>query len=117
MDTKKHEWIGGASCPALVLVVLALLSLAASAMAQRERVLFNDDWRFTKGDPENSGANLRYTSLKAWILPSANAFRTTNDFPRPTEEPPAVSFVQPDFNDSSWRQLNLPHDWGIEGPF
>ncbi|MFZ0828741.1 MAG: beta-galactosidase GalB [Verrucomicrobiia bacterium] len=21
------------------------------------------------------------------------------------------------FNDSDWRQLNLPHDWGIEGPF
>src|ERR1700733_15887319 len=23
----------------------------------------------------------------------------------------------PDFNDSSWRTLNLPHDWSIEGPF
>ncbi len=23
----------------------------------------------------------------------------------------------PDFDDSNWRQLNLPHDWGIEGPF
>src|SRR5580698_11594069 len=23
----------------------------------------------------------------------------------------------PDFNDSSWRALNLPHDWSIEGPF
>jgi len=22
-----------------------------------------------------------------------------------------------DFDDSSWRKLNLPHDWGIEGPF
>ena len=22
-----------------------------------------------------------------------------------------------DFNDSNWRRLNLPHDWGIEGPF
>lgn len=24
---------------------------------------------------------------------------------------------KPDFDDSSWRVLNLPHDWGIEGPF
>ena len=24
---------------------------------------------------------------------------------------------QPDFNDSSWRMLNLPHDWSIEGSF
>ncbi|GAB1308901.1 beta-galactosidase GalB [Urechidicola sp. KH5] len=23
----------------------------------------------------------------------------------------------PDFNDSDWRQLNVPHDWAIEGPF
>ena len=22
-----------------------------------------------------------------------------------------------DFNDSAWRQLNVPHDWSIEGPF
>lgn len=23
----------------------------------------------------------------------------------------------PEFDDSNWRQLNLPHDWAIEGPF
>src|SRR6267378_8572727 len=23
----------------------------------------------------------------------------------------------PEFNDSSWRNLDVPHDWGIEGPF
>ncbi|MEM6830687.1 MAG: sugar-binding domain-containing protein, partial [Bacteroidota bacterium] len=23
----------------------------------------------------------------------------------------------PDFDDSKWRKLNLPHDWAIEGPF
>jgi beta-galactosidase len=23
----------------------------------------------------------------------------------------------PDFNDSTWRRLDLPHDWAIEGPF
>ena len=24
---------------------------------------------------------------------------------------------RPDFNDAQWRQLRLPHDWAIEGPF
>ncbi len=24
---------------------------------------------------------------------------------------------QPNFDDSNWRKLNLPHDWAIEGPF
>lgn len=28
-----------------------------------------------------------------------------------------MAYVKPDFDDSSWRQLNLPHDWAIEGPF
>ncbi|HLP75931.1 MAG TPA: beta-galactosidase GalB, partial [Candidatus Paceibacterota bacterium] len=28
-----------------------------------------------------------------------------------------VSCAQPDFPDASWRKLDLPHDWGIEGPF
>jgi beta-galactosidase len=25
--------------------------------------------------------------------------------------------MQPSFNDSTWRTVNLPHDWSIEGPF
>lgn len=29
-----------------------------------------------------------------------------------------ASFAQmPQFDDKAWRQLDLPHDWGIEGPF
>ena len=28
-----------------------------------------------------------------------------------------VAYVQPDFDDSAWQQINLPHDWAIEGPF
>ncbi|HEV8593780.1 MAG TPA: glycoside hydrolase family 2 TIM barrel-domain containing protein, partial [Pyrinomonadaceae bacterium] len=28
-----------------------------------------------------------------------------------------VAYTRQNFDDSSWRQLNLPHDWGIEGPF
>ena len=27
------------------------------------------------------------------------------------------SAVQPDYDDSGWRKLNLPHDWAIEGDF
>ena len=28
-----------------------------------------------------------------------------------------VSYTKPDFDDGAWRKLDLPHDWGIEGPF
>lgn len=31
------------------------------------------------------------------------------------EEP--AGLAQPGFDDSSWRTLDVPHDWGIEGPF
>ena len=66
------------------------LSTVSAALASRvaegaprsqskRRVSLNQDWRFTKGDPQGSEAA--------------------------------------DFNDSSWRQLDLPHDWAIEGPF
>ena len=27
------------------------------------------------------------------------------------------SFVQTNFDDSSWEKVNLPHDWAIKGPF
>lgn len=28
-----------------------------------------------------------------------------------------IDAAAPDFDDSAWRQLDLPHDWAIEGPF
>jgi beta-galactosidase len=28
-----------------------------------------------------------------------------------------ASAMMPAFDDSGWRQLNVPHDWSIEGPF
>src|SRR5262249_18004918 len=28
-----------------------------------------------------------------------------------------IAYAQRNFDDRAWRRLNLPHDWGIEGPF
>ncbi len=28
-----------------------------------------------------------------------------------------VAYTRREFDDSAWRRLSLPHDWGIEGPF
>jgi beta-galactosidase len=58
--------------------------------------------------------------IKNWILPTGNAFMKD---PVERHVRPAgnlggdVAYVQPGFDDSSWRQLNLPHDWAIEGPW
>ena len=29
----------------------------------------------------------------------------------------SIAYLRPDYDDSGWRKLTLPHDWGIEGPF
>ena len=58
--------------------------------------------------------------LKPWILPTGNDFikDSTKRHVRPEGNPGSnFSFVQSDFNDSSWESVNLPHDWAIKGPF
>ncbi len=58
--------------------------------------------------------------LKPWILPSGNAFIADPEkrHIRPEGHPGQdFPFVQLDFDDSGWEQINLPHDWAIAGPF
>ena len=58
--------------------------------------------------------------LKPWILPTGNAFikDPAHRFERPGGNPGGnVAYVKSDFDDSGWRQVALPHDWAIEGPF
>ena len=87
----------------------------------RERASFNDGWRFAKGDPDGLGDALSYAKIKDWLLPTSVELTTNAALiakPLPAENPAGdVAFAQPGFNDSQWRLLNLPHDWGIEGPF
>src|ERR1051325_5095464 len=60
----------------------------------RERIAFNADWRFNLGDPAGK--------------PQA-----------PTDADIRKGFpvAEAAYDDAAWRRLNLPHDWGIEGPF
>jgi beta-galactosidase len=58
--------------------------------------------------------------LKPWILPTGNAFikDPARRYVRPSGDPGAeVPFVRADFDDASWRSVDLPHDWAIAGPF
>jgi beta-galactosidase len=80
---------------------------------------FNADWRFIKGDLAGAEAKLDYQTLKPWLLPTGSEFSLNRPVPsRPSEEPGGeLAYAKPEFDDSSWRKLSLPHDWGIEGPF
>jgi beta-galactosidase len=58
--------------------------------------------------------------LKPYILPTGNRF--LRDPNRRTARPEGnpggdLPLVQAEFDDSSWRAVDLPHDWAIEGPF
>jgi beta-galactosidase len=58
--------------------------------------------------------------LKPWIMPTGNEFINdpTKRFARPEGNPGGdFPFVRPQFDDSGWQTVTLPHDWAIQGPF
>jgi beta-galactosidase len=48
---------------------------------------------------------------------SAPRIRESFDFGWKFFKGDAPGAQQPDFTDASWKDVDLPHDWGIEGPF
>ncbi|HKI68416.1 MAG TPA: beta galactosidase jelly roll domain-containing protein, partial [Verrucomicrobiae bacterium] len=103
------------------LTVFSTVPLCATAASEpvRERLSFDANWRFTKGDPAGTGDELSYKKIKPWMNSTGNEFVKDG---KPTPRPKGnlgenVVYTQPGFDDSNWRELNLPHDWGIEGPF
>jgi beta-galactosidase len=73
-----------------------------------------------------TGPQAPLRGIYPWILPTANPFigDPAKHHTRPEGNPPGVGpagenlpFVLSSFDDSSWKSLTLPHDWGIEGPF
>ncbi|HQU85285.1 MAG TPA: beta-galactosidase GalB [Pyrinomonadaceae bacterium] len=102
------------------LFVLVFFALSLSAQ-MRERLSFNEDWRFSKDDPKGAEGVLHYEKIKDWVRASGNEFVLTSDAVK-SARPSGnlgenVEFTRKDFNDSAWRKLNLPHDWAIEGDF
>ncbi|MEK6570797.1 MAG: sugar-binding domain-containing protein, partial [Bacteroidota bacterium] len=66
----------------------------------RERLLLDFGWRFHLGDAASIEGDFGFGS------------RAT--FAKAGE---AVGAAKPDFNDSSWRKVDLPHDWAVELEF
>src|SRR6476659_8894206 len=106
----------------LLLAASLLLGIAAqSAVLPRERISLDSDWRFHKGDPAGTDGQLDYAKIKDWVVATGNEFVLNAGVARPARPEgnlgANVPYAQRDFDDRGWRQLNLPHDWGIEGPF
>ncbi|PKS11738.1 hypothetical protein jhhlp_001726 [Lomentospora prolificans] len=128
---------------AMLVFNLLLLALTHSASAlvprrphddhsasRRERVSINNGWRFSRSvsSPDKVVYEPRpdldvgrdVQTLKPWILPLANDFINdpANHYEVPAEDPVGdIPFTLGDFDDSDWEEVNVPHDWAIQGPF
>jgi beta-galactosidase len=103
--------------------ILAIVFQLSASGDVRERQSFNSGWRFIKGDPEGSTNVLVYyarnqpkkdNGVKQALLASASEAGLTAGQEDLGKD---VPYTQPGFDDKGWRLLDLPHDWGIEGPF
>ncbi len=110
----------------LLLGCTAWASAAAAAnQSPRSVVSLNSGWRFTKDDPPGAADQLSYANMKDAMLAAANLEcgragpNPQSAIPNPQSPVPgaAVPWTQPDFDDSDWTQLDLPHDWAIRGPY
>jgi beta-galactosidase len=75
----------------LLLIVQSFFAFAQENGIIRSRESFNDNWKFKR-------FGLHPVKPGKYI-----------------EEPEGLESTA--YNDNKWRNLNLPHDWGIEGPF
>jgi beta-galactosidase len=82
-----------------IFLVIGLLSV--QVQAQRQRQLIDDGWKFHFGDASDPARDFSF-SLVSIFAKSGKAAGTA---------------IAPDFPDSSWRTLQLPHDWAVELPF
>lgn len=82
--------------------LLCILSFEASAQNPlRERINFDANWKFHFGHAANPEKDFNY-GIATIFSKSGGAAQTA---------------IDPRFKDSTWRSLNLPHDWAVELPF
>jgi beta-galactosidase len=111
-----------------VLLVGLLASFSSSGAYGGERILLDSGWRFQLGDPVDVTTNVIYypeisdlTKLQTNEIGAGTNTETYMESIRvdifATHAGENVSFAQTNYDDSGWRQLNLPHDWAVELPF
>ena len=82
--------------------LLCILPLWVYAQSSpRERINFDANWKFHFGHAANPEKDFNY-GITTIFSKSGGAAQTA---------------IDPRFKDSTWRSLNLPHDWAVELPF
>lgn len=83
------------------LVLFSFFVFHFSFSQVRKHINFDDDWKFHFGDASDPSKDFNY-SIATIFSKTGAATRTA---------------IDPKFRDSSWRNLDLPHDWAVELPF
>lgn len=90
----------------VVFAVTAFWSVFAQCATQK--LPLKSGWRFVKADDPAAGTNLTIQAMSG-MLDRANRGEVS--------DAPSFAWAQPSFDDSSWRKVRVPHDWGVEQPF
>lgn len=108
----------------IIFAIAAMFGLAAlAADPPRERLLMDFNWRFHLGDAPDAGEKFAYPEVpdlaKTRLNEIGKGAKLIADLPDPAASNLGadVSFAKPEFDDSAWRKLDLPHDWVVELPF
>lgn len=86
-----------------LLLPLALCLCATGTLAQRETTLINDGWTFHLGDA---------SSMERDMTHGTEYFTYRTKAVGQNQGP-----ANPEFNDSAWQRVTLPHDWVVDLPF
>ena len=90
------------------LIAVCLAEMAASVCGGTLKVPLQDGWRFVKADDPQAGTNLTLQALSG-ILDRAERGDCAGA--------PAFDWAQSGFDDSAWKPVRVPHDWGVEKSF
>ena len=90
------------------IVLVAVAACAAFAHCATEKVPLKCGWRFVKADDPSVGTNMTMQVMSG-ILDRAERGDLAGA--------PAFDWATMTFDDSAWRQVRVPHDWGVDKPF
>lgn len=84
-----------------VAALISALFLNFFTVKGQEKISLDEDWKFHFGHAANPDKDFDYS--KTALLHKSNVFATT--------------VVNPKFVDTTWKKINIPHDWVVELPF
>lgn len=82
-------------------ICLLLSTIGVMAQSPREKISLDAGWRFHLGHATNPQLDFNYASARLFAKTAENY----------------GTCIVPEFNDTTWQQIDLPHDWLMALPF